>query len=408
MLSYKFRLYPTKTQESKLYESIEICRRLYNDFVFESRLAYREGYKLKFDELQRMIPCMIPKEKIYSKVAQVVLWQFYNNLHVLSALAKKGKKAGRLRFKSKSRYNSINYNQSGFRLLNNQILKLSKIGKIKCTIHRKIVGKTKEIIIKNEPSGQWYAIAVCEENNTIRSCSLFRKNPIGIDVGINSFVYDSDGHKTENPQILQQSEKKLKRVQRKLSKKIKGSVNRWKQKLKLARTHQKIKNQRNDFLHNVSRYYVNNYDTIFVEDLKIQNMVRNHHLAKSISNASWYSFFQKLEYKAERAGILFRKIAPHGTSQSCSNCGKMVKKTLAIRTHCCPYCSLVIDRDYNASLNIKQKGMDSLPTGCREVTPLERRPLVMISGYDHVTSVNQEAQSFSNGLVHTSNYMDKK
>ena len=112
---------------------------------------------------------------------------------------------------------------------------------------------------------------------------------------------------------------------------------------------QKIKYQQNNFLHKVSRHYVDNYDTIFVEELKIQNMVKNHHLAKSISDSSWSSFFQKLEYKAANAGILFTKVAPHGTSQSCSNCGGMVKKTLAIRTHHCPYCGLVIDRDQRIS-----------------------------------------------------------
>jgi len=176
--SYKFRLYPTKTQEARLDDTIETCRILYNDFVFESRLAYREGYKLKPDELQRMIPYMIPKEKIYSKVAQVVLWQFYNNLKVLLALAKKGKRIGNLRFKPKSRFNSINYNQSGFRLLDHNTLKLSKIGKIKINLHRPIQGKIKEIHVKRELTGQWYAIVVCDQECK-NSCSLFRKKIVG-------------------------------------------------------------------------------------------------------------------------------------------------------------------------------------------------------------------------------------
>ena len=388
MLSYKFRLYPTKTQESRLDDAIDSCRMLYNDFIFESRLAYKEGYKLNFDELQRMIPYMIPKDKVYSKTAQMVLWQFYNNLKTLSSLSKKGKCIRKLRLKPKSRYNSINYNQSGFKLLPDNIIKLSKIGKIKCIIHRKMQGKIKEIIVKKELTKDWYAIVVCE--NEIKStCSLFRKKIVGIDVGINNYCYDSDGHVIKHPQILRNSEEKLKRSQRKLSRKVKGSSNRWKEKLRLSKIHQKIKYQRNDFLHKASRYYVDNFDTIFVEDLKIQNMIKNRHLAKSISDSSWNSFFQKLEYKAANAGILFRKITASGTSQSCSNCGRMVKKTLAIRTHHCPYCGLVIDRDYNASLNIKQRGIDSLPTGCREVTPLEREPLTVIQiDHGHAISMN--------------------
>lgn len=378
--SYKLRLYPTKTQESRLDDAIDSCRMLYNDFIFESRLAYKEGYKLNFDELQRMIPHMIPKDKVYSKAAQMVLWQFYNNLKTLSSLSKKDKRIGKLRFKPKSRYNSINYNQSGFKLLPDNTIKLSKIGKIKCVIHRTIQGKIKEIHVKKELTGAWHAIVVCE-NECKKSCSLLREKIVGIDVGINNYCYDSNGHVITHPQILRKSEEKLKQTQRKLSRKVKGSSNRFKQKLGLTKIHQKIKYQRNDFLHKVSKYYVDNYDTIFVEDLKIQNMVKNHHLAKSISDSSWNSFFEKLEYKAANAGILFRKISASGTSQNCSGCGKTVKKSLAIRTHCCPYCGISINRDYNASLNIRQKGMDSLPVGCREVTPLETAPLLVV--YDN-------------------------
>lgn len=392
--SYKFRLYPTKTQETRLEETIQTCRTLYNDFVFESRLAYKDGYSVQYDELQRMIPEMTKHKTIYSKVAQVVLWQFYNNLKVLSALAKRGKRTGKLRYKSKSRFRSINYNQSGFRLLDDQILKLSKIGKIKCVIHRPILGKIKEVIVKKELTGAWHAIAVCE-NDLKTSCSLLRKKIVGIDVGINNFVYDSDCHLIQHPNLLRKSEKKLKRTQRKLSKKVKGSANRWKQRLRLARVHQKIKQQRNDFLHKVSRRYVDNYDTIFVEDLKITNMIKNHHLAKSISDSSWNSFFQKLEYKAERADILFRKVAPNDTSQKCSRCNNFVKKSLAQRTYHCPFCGLEIDRDYNAARNIKQKGLDSLPLEWRKVTPLERRPLAIAqTSYGHVSSRNEETNSF--------------
>jgi len=393
--SYKFRLYSTSSQESKLNGTIESCGILYNDFIFESRLAYKEGYKIKFDELQRMIPAMIPKDKVYSKVAQMVLWQFYNNLKILSALSQRTKRIGKMRFKSKTQYNSINYNQSGFQILDNKILKLSKIGKIQINLHRSIHGKIKEIHVKRELTGSWNACVITEsEYNT--NCPLLRKKIVGMDVGINHFVFDSDGHKIQHPNFLRKSEKKLKRIQRKLSKKTKNSNNRWKQRLNLARIHQKIKNQRNDFLHKVSRYYVNNYDTIFVEELKIQNMVKNHRLAKSISDSSWNSFFQQLEYKAGRAGILFKKISPYNTSQKCSRCNNLVKKSLAQRTHNCPFCGLKIDRDHNAAKNIKQKGLDSLPLEWREVTPLERIPLAIASTrYSQVISRNEEANSFN-------------
>jgi putative transposase len=389
-IGYQYRLYPTKVQEARLNDTIEICRQIYNNLIFESHLAYKEGYKIKFDELQRTIPTMVPRGKIYSKVAQVVLWQFYNNLKAISALRKMDKRTGNLRFKSKSRFNSINYNQSGFKMLDRKTLKLSKIGKIKINLHRPIQGKIKEIRIKRNLLNHWYAYVITESKCST-SCSLLRKKIVGIDVGIKNFAYDSEGHVKEHPQILRKSENKLKKTQRKLSRKMKGSANRFKQKLKFAKIHKKIKNQRNDFLHKISRHYVDNYDTIFVEDFRIQNLQKNHRLAKSIFDSAWYSFFQKLEYKAGRAGILFRKISAAGTSQGCSGCGKTVQKTLAIRTHSCPYCGLVIDRDHNAAINIKQKGMDSLPMVCREVTPVETAPLFVIQHDRQGQSLNQEA-----------------
>ncbi len=398
MKSFKFRLYPTKTQQARLDESLEACRRLYNDFVYESCLAYKEGHKMKFDEMQRMIPAMVPKNTpLYSKAAQMVLWQFYNNIKVLSSASKKGKKIGRLRFKPGSRHSSINYNQSGFCFLPDDTLKLSKIGKIKCVIHRKTAGKTKGVVVKKDLTGKWSATAVCEDVLLTDRCSLERKKIVGIDVGLTSFTCDSDGHKIDNPQFLKKSEKKLKRAQRRLSGKTKGSSNRHKQKNRLAAIHKKIANQRRDLEHKASRAYVDKYDTIFVEDLSIRNMLKNHKLAKSISNASWYSFFQKLEYKAANAGILFRKVPPHQTSQGCSGCGKTIKKTLAQRTHVCDSCGLVLDRDHNAAINIRQKGIATLllPMVHREVTPPERLPLIMANGHGQAGSLNEEANGFS-------------
>ena len=395
MKSFKFRLYPTKTQEARLDDCINACRALYNEFVSESRLAYKEGYKVRFDELQRMIPAMAPKGiPLYSKVAQMVLWQFYANIKTLSSVSRKGKKTGVLRFKPKSRYRSVNYNQSGFKFLDGDTLKLSKIGKVKCVIHRKIEGNINGVIIKKDPDGRWHATAVCEVTGA-KSCSLERKKIVGLDMGVTNFVYDSDGHKTDNPQILKKSEKRLRRAQKKLSKKSRGSSNRHKQRARLARIHQKVANQRRDFEHKISRQYVEKYDTIFVEDLSIGNMLKNHRLAKSIADASWYSFFQKLEYKAASAGILFRKVDPRGTSQGCSGCGNIVKKSLAQRTHGCDSCGLIMDRDHNAAVNTKRRGIATLPAGCGKVTPPERLPLAVSCRHGQAISLNEEANDFS-------------
>ena len=214
------------------------------------------------------------------------------------------------------------------------------------------------------------------------------KKSVGIDVGIKSFAYDSDKHSTPNPLNLKKMLKPLVRVQRKVSRRKKGSNNRLKAIRHLQRVHERIVNRRNDFQHKLSSIYANHYDVIFVEDLKIQNMVKNHKLAHSIMDSSWGAFLQKLEYKCK----LLIKVPARNTTINCSRCGNKVPKNLAVRIHRCDKCNLVIDRDYNVSINILQKGLkifsqDKLPQELRKVTPVE------ISK----RSMKQEAQFFRYG-----------
>jgi putative transposase len=186
---------------------------------------------------------------------------------------------------------------------------------------------------------------------------------------IEKFAALSDGVLIKNPQFLRESEAKLKYEQRKLSRKKKGSNSRKKQKHKLAKLHCKIKNRRNNFLHIESRKLVRSYDVIVLEDLRIKNMVKNHHLAKSISDASWAKFIEYVSYKAESAGKKVVFVNPRNTSQICSSCGEIVKKSLSVRTHICPYCGLILDRDVNAAINILRLGTSpggaTALAGCR-------------------------------------------
>lgn len=361
MRTYKYRLCPTKYQVQLLADTLESCRALYNCALEQRKLAYRQfgvslNYYSQADELKEIKEYFPEYKQVHSQVLQDVLKRvdkaFQNFFHRL----KSGKKPGYPRYKGYGWYDSFTYPQSGFSLSDNskgnQRLKLSKIGNIKVKLHRKIQGTIKTCTIKREVD-KWYVCFSCE----VEPKYLPKTNKaVGIDVGLEKFATLSDGTIIENPRYLRKSEAKLKREQRKLSRNKKGSNSRKKQKIKLAKIHRKIKNQRNDFLHKESNKLVNNYDTIVFEDLRIKNMVKNHKLAKSISDASWSKFIEYTTYKAESAGKQVILVNPRNTSQICSGCGVIVKKSLSVRVHKCPYCGLVLDRDINAAINILRAG----------------------------------------------------
>jgi putative transposase len=180
---------------------------------------------------------------------------------------------------------------------------------------------------------------------------------IGLDVGLNHFYTDSEGNQIDNPRYLRKSERALKRVQKRLSRKQKGSKNRIKARGKLGRKHLRVSRQRKDFAVKLARCVVRSNDLVAYEDLKVRNMVKNHHLAKSISDTSWSLFRQWIEYFGKVFGVVTIAVPPHYTSQKCSSCGEIVKKTLSTRTHQCPHCGYVADRDENAARNILRIGL---------------------------------------------------
>ena len=223
--------------------------------------------------------------------------------------SKEKRKVGRLRFKGKGRFKTFTYNQSGFRLINTgkrcQSLHLSKIGNIPIRCHRNIKGNIKQITIKKEVSGKWFASIIGERKDVIKQKPI--KKFVGIDLGLTDVVYDSDGKQISNPKHLRKHKEKLAYFQRKMSKKKKGGKNRDKWRIRLARQYEKLVNSRDDFLHKLSRYYVNNYDAIAMEDMLITNMVKGY-FSKSILDASLGKFRQMISYKAERAGKRFMSV----------------------------------------------------------------------------------------------------
>jgi len=203
---------------------------------------------------------------------------------------------------------------------------------------------------------------------------------VGIDVGLNHFYTDSDGNKIENPRFLRKAEKALKRAQKRVSRRTKGSKNRLKAIKQLGRKHLKVSRRRKDFAVKTARALVQSADLVAIEDLKVRNMVKNRHLAKSISDASWTLFRQWLEYFGKVFDVPVIAVAPNYTSQDCSNCGQEVKKALSTRTHKCPHCGYLDDRDVNAAINILMKalqGLAQLPRGTRKVTPGDEMTLCL-------------------------------
>jgi putative transposase len=376
-ISYKYRIYPNKATEQKLSESLDTCRWLYNRLLQELNEANDHGIALGKLDTQNRIPSLKLENpnltKVYSKALQMVNYTMWSNIKALSGSKKRGRKIGHLRFKGKDWYKTINYNQSGFKVdQDHSILRLSKIGDIKIKLHRKIEGRVKAVLIKK--SGRdWYAVVQTEPEPTNPDPTV---RSVGLDVGLNSFVVDTDYNSIENPRFAEKSANKLKIAQRKLSRCQKGSNRRRKAREKLDKVHERINNQRSDFLHKLSRLYVNNHDNICVEDLDIKSLKEKGHnkgMHRNIHDASWSKFIFMLSYKAESAGRRLIKVDPKNTTQRCSCCGKIVKKELSDRVHNCPYCGFSSDRDYNAARNILIAGME------QPVVPIESKPLRHVS-----------------------------
>ena len=355
ILTYKYRLYPNKTQQATIDQTIETCRRLYNYFLDDRIYTYKEGgWSPSRIEQQNQLPLMKQKnpymQAVYSSVLQDVTFRINRAYDNFFRRVKQGKeKAGFPKFKSRRDYDSFTYpSYWGIKLLENNRLSLSKIGEIKIDLHRPLDGTIKicTVIRKN---GKYYASLTCEIEETVIEHT--GKN-VGIDVGISNYVTTSDGEFFPKLDAYRKAEKHLKFLHRQVSRRTKGSARRRKAVELLAKAYEKVTNQRKYIAHVVSRKLVNNYDMIAHEDLSIASMVKDNRLSKSIHDASWGMLFGFLKYKAESAGKEVIPVNPAYTSQICSSCGEMVKKKLSQRQHICPKCGLNIDRDLNAAINI--------------------------------------------------------
>jgi len=269
---------------------------------------------------------------------------------------KVGEKPGYPRFRGYGWYDSFTYKQSGFKLLDNHLF-LSKIGTVKIILHRPINGRIKTLTIQRDTVGNWYACFACEVENKPLP---FNESVVGVDVGLESFATLSNGKKVENPRFIRRDEKQLVKAQRNLSKLDKETSKRAKQRKIVQHIHQRIANRRKDFAHKLSRKLADSFSVIAFEDLNEKRMLKNHCLAKSISDAAWNQLITYTTYKAENAGRVVVLVDPRNTSKMCCCCRTMVDKDLSVRLHTCPVCGLIMDRDENAANNILRLGLESL------------------------------------------------
>jgi putative transposase len=407
MKTFKYRIYPTKAEAEKLQWTLDRCREVYNAALQERRDRYdiavkrnpryydlewrkqaTKDYAISLYDQQNQLSPMKKERTEYQELSAA---------HILNDVCarvdkafkgffgriKKGKTPGYPRFQGYNRYDSFCYpDKSGWKLKlgekKNGKLILAKIGDIKIKFHRPIEGKAKTCTIKRE-GDHWYATFACEVE--IEKLPLSYKD-VGIDLGLEKFAATSDGDFIENPRHYRRTEKRLKKLQEALSRKKRGSSRRKKAVKEVARAHRKVRNQRKDFHHKESRKLVNTYQVIVFEDLQAANLSKRPKpkqdettgqylpngasakggLNKSINDAGWYSFTEITKAKAEWAGRTVLFVNPSYTSQVCSGCGTVRKKSLDERWHSCE-CGCELDRDTNAAINILRLGTNALARG---------------------------------------------
>lgn len=392
MLSFKYRLNPSRSQAAVLEEQLRLCRWTYNTLLghcFDERKAGRGTPR--YITLQNLLPAMkagTPElDQVFSQVLQNVAKRVRSGFENYWARRKAGLKAHTPRLRRRSSYNSLTYPQFGFKL-EGSTLKLSKIGNISIKLHRPIRGKVRTLTVKRGAAGKLYAVFSCEvEPSPIPN----REKAVGIDFGLNSLVALSDGTTFEAPRNYRKAEKRLARLQRIHSRRKRNSRNREKERVKIARLSERVADQRRDFAYKAARNVVNKYERIYVEDLKIQNMQKNRCMGKSIADAGWGTLRGALTYMAHLSEGVIASVDPRDTSQLCSRCGNRVEKNLADRVHICPRCGLVLDRDVNAARNILRKGIGREPP---EYTPAGDPAPTLLGPEVQTELMNQEASPF--------------
>jgi putative transposase len=392
--AFRFRLYPSSRQAAMMLRALEASRRLWNGALTHRKARWDGGRQPTSYNLQAsMLTCEREQDAslggLYSQVGQDVLRRLDRAFKAFIA-----HRARHPRFKKFTASGSITYPQAYNGSVRPDIVRrrlyLSKIGNVPVVFHRPLPkdSRLKTCTVTREPDGMWFASLVFEEivplQNVDDDVTTIKKMPIGVDLGLLSLITTSDGETVEHPHFLRKAEKRLKHLQRTLSRKKKGSKNRFKARQRVASQHSKVRRQRLDSNHKLSTRLIREHDLVAFEDLRVRNMVRNHRLAKSIHDAAWGQLVALTKYKAPRTGSRVVRVPAAYSSQECFYCGTLNKVALDVRKFVCVGCGRTLERDSNAARVVLKRGLAiaglAAPTvglDKPELKPAEMGPLLV-------------------------------
>ena len=357
--TFTYQLQPTPQQERALEDVLWRCRTLSNA-ALEGRITAYQRCHVSVSRYQqeaelKAIRAELPEyAAMHSHVLQDVLARLDKTYQAFFRRVQAGQTPGFPRFKGRDRFHSFACKEYGNGArLDHGVLVLSKIGRIAVRWSRPLAGTPKTVTVSHEADG-WYVAISCADV-PVQPLPLTGE-ATGIDLGLERFATLADGASIANPRIFRVAEMRLARAQRRVSRRKRGSQRRRKAVQLLAKAHQTVRRTCADFHHTTALTLVRQYDTIYHEDLQTANMVRNHHLAKSLADAGWSAFLGILSFKAAEAGKTVVAVPPASTSHACSGCGVLVQKALSVRWHACPDCGTSLQRDHNAALNIVRVG----------------------------------------------------
>ena len=386
----KYRLFPDSQQREQLDWVRDTVRQLYNHSLHRyNRIPETEGtVKQRVTQVRDEIPDLkdwwTDLTNIYSTVLQQAVEQIATNIENLGKLKRKGYNVGSLNWKAPQEYRSFTYRQRGFELDTNSgpdgrgLLTLKKVNgdsiNVPIRLHRPLPDDVdvKHVTVKKDKTGAWYACLNVEQDapDKPNASDISVEGTVGLDLGILNFIHDSGGRQISRLDLSSDRER-LEREQRKLSRKEHGSNNWEKQRQTVAEVHKRMRQKKLDFKHKVAAFYTRQYDAVFVENLNVKGMLEGKRNGRNTAAVGWRDFITILKHHGRKRGCHVVEVDPEDTTKACYECGVKTKKPLWVREHACPSCGFAIDRDYNAALNVWERGLQKLGVVHSEDTPAE-------------------------------------